>query len=192
MLFTLLLAFSLSVDAIGIGLSYGLRRIRFSSLSLLVLACESFCMMAFFLGLGQFLSGFFPVIYAEQISLGLLLLCGLWLCLQSKGIGHKKKEASPLHTPSLCDKNKSSVIEPKEALLLGFLLSIDSFAVGLSAAALNVRLLPLFSALFQTGFLFLGASLGARLILLSHPRESLWSLLSGGVLITIALLRFFG
>lgn len=190
MLFTLLLAFSLSVDALGIGLSYGLRKIRFSPLSLLLLFGESLLMLAFFLKLGRFLSGFFPAAYAERISLGALLFCGIWLSLQ--GIGHKKKEASPLHTPSLCDKNESSIIEPKESLLLGFLLSFDSFAVGLSAAALDVGLLPLFSALFQTGFLFLGASLGARLLLHTQPKESLWSLLSGGVLILLALLRFSG
>ena len=188
MLFTVLLAFSLSVDALGIGLSYGLRRIRFSALSLALLTLESFGMMLFFLELGRFLSGFFPAAYAEQISLSLLAAFGLWLCLQ--GIGHKKKEDSPLHAPSLCDKNESSVIEPKESLLLGFLLSLDSFAIGLSAAALDVWLLPLFSALFQTGFLFLGAVCGARLRLRSHPQESLWSLLSGGVLLVIALVRF--
>ena len=148
-------------------------------------------MMALFLELGQFLSGFFPAAYGEQLSLGLLFLFGLWLCLQGKSAGHKKKEASPLHAPSLCDKNESSVIEAKEALLLGFLLSIDSFAIGLSAAALEVWLLPLFSALFQTGFLFLGANCGARLTLRTHPRESLWTLLSGSILICIALLRFW-
>lgn len=187
MLFTLLLAFSLSADALGIGFSYGLRKIRFSPLSLLFLFGESLLMMAFFLKLGQFLSGFFPAAYAEQISLGALFFCGLWLALQ--GFADKKKKDSPLRTPSLCDKNESSIIEPRESLLLGFLLSLDSFAVGLSAAALDTRLLPLFSALFQTGFLFLGAQCGARLLLHRQPKESLWSLLSGGVLIVLALVR---
>ena len=189
MLFTLLLAFSLSVDALGIGLSYGLRRISFPLSSLLLLTCETFCMMEVFLGLGRFLSGFFPVAYAKNVSLGFLLLFGLWLCLQS--LGQKKKEPSPLQSPSLCDKDESSVLEPKESLLLGFILSMDSFAIGLSAAALEVRLLPLFAALFQTTFLFVGASCGTKLVLTTHPKENLWSLLSGGILILIALFQFF-
>lgn len=93
--------------------------------------------------------------------------------------------------PSLCDKNASSLIEPQEALLLGLLLSVDSFAIGLSAAAggINVTLLPLFSALFQTFFLALGEKCGARLILSPAPKESLWSLLSGGILILLAVLQ---
>ena len=45
MLFSLLLAFSLSLDALGIGLSYGLRSIRFRPSALLLLTIEAFLMM---------------------------------------------------------------------------------------------------------------------------------------------------
>lgn len=191
MVFSLLLALSLSVDALGIGLSYGLRRITFSPASLLLLTGETFFMMELFLRLGRLVAACFPAGLAEGLSTGFLLLFGLWLCLQ--GTGHKKeKEASPLHSPSLCDKDASSSIEPKEALLLGFLLSMDSFAIGVSAAAggMEVVLLPLFAALFQTAFLALGAMGGRKLMLHPTPKESLWSLLSGGILIFLALLQF--
>ena len=182
MLFSLLLAFSLSLDALGIGLSYGLRSIRFRPSALLLLTIEAFLMMELFLFAGRRL--------AERFSPMLLLFFGVWLCLQGMGQG-KRKETSPLHSPSLCDKNASSLIEPQEALLLGLLLSVDSFAIGLSAAAggINVTLLPLFSALFQTFFLALGEKCGARLILSPAPKESLWSLLSGGILILLAVLQ---
>ena len=181
MLFSLLLAFSLSLDALGIGLSYGLRSIRFRPSALLLLTIEAFLMMELFLFAGRRLAAVFPTH---------LLFFGVWLCLQGMGQG-KRKETSPLHSPSLCDKNASSLIEPQEALLLGLLLSVDSFAIGLSAAAggINVTLLPLFSALFQTFFLALGEKCGARLILSPAPKESLWSLLSGGILILLAVLQ---
>ena len=183
MLFSLLLAFSLSLDALGIGLSYGLRSIRFRPSALLLLTIEAFLMM-------ELLAAVFPAHLAERFSPMLLLFFGVWLCLQGMGQG-KRKETSPLHSPSLCDKNASSLIEPQEALLLGLLLSVDSFAIGLSAAAggINVTLLPLFSALFQTFFLALGEKCGARLILSPVPKESLWSLLSGGILILLAVLQ---
>ena len=173
MLFSLLLAFSLSLDALGIGLSYGLRSIRFRPSALLLLTIEAFLMMELFLFAGRRLAAVFPA-----------------LCLQGMGQG-KRKETSPLHSPSLCDKNASSLIEPQEALLLGLLLSVDSFAIGLSAAAggINVTLLPLVSALFQTFFLALGEKCGTRLILSPAPKESLWSLLSGGILILLAVLQ---
>ena len=192
-MYALLLAFSLSVDALGIGLSYGLRRISFARTSLLLLALETFLMMEAFLWCGRLLAAVLPAGLAEGLSAGFLLLFGVWLCLQ--GTGQKKaKEDSPLQSPSLCDKDASASIEPKEALLLGFILSMDSFAIGMSAAAggMDVAWLPLLSALLQTFFLALGARGGARLILHPEPKESLWSLLSGGILIFIALLHFFG
>lgn len=193
MFFSLLLAFSLSVDALGIGLSYGLKRIRFSLPSLLLLTAESFLMMELFLGAGRLFAACFPTTLAQGISAVFLFCFGVWLCLQ--GIEQKKEQAdSPLHTPSLLDKDASFSIEPKEALLLGFLLSIDSLAIGLSAAAsgMDVRLLPFFAAVLQTLFLGTGARAGARIILHPTPKESLWSLLSGSILIFIAFFRFFG
>lgn len=191
MLFSLLLAFSLSLDALGIGLSYGLRSIRFRPSALLLLTIEAFLMMELFLFAGRRLAAVFPAHSAERFSPMLLLFFGVWLCLQGTGQG-KRKETSPLHSPSLCDKNASSLIEPREALLLGLLLSVDSFAIGLSAAAggINVTLLPLFSALFQTFFLSLGEKCGTRLSLSPAPKESLWSLLSGGILILLALAQW--
>lgn len=193
MLFSLLLAFSLSLDALGIGLSYGLRSIRFRPSALLLLTIEAFLMMELFLFAGRRLAAVFPAHLAERFSPMLLLFFGVWLCLQGMGQG-KRKETSPLHSPSLCDKNASSLIEPQEALLLGLLLSVDSFAIGLSAAAgaINVTLLPLFSALLQTFFLALGEKCGTKLILSPAPKESLWSLLSGGILILLAVLQLLG
>ena len=122
MLFSLLLAFSLSLDALGIGLSYGLRSIRFRPSALLLLTIEAFLMMELFLFAGRRLAAVFPAHLAERFSPMLLLFFGVWLCLQGMGQG-KRKETSPLHSPSLCDKNASSLIEPQEALLLGLLLS---------------------------------------------------------------------
>lgn len=191
MLFSLLLAFSLSLDALGIGLSYGLRRIRFRPSALLLLLSETFLMMTLFLWVGRQLASLFSASLAAYLSPLILLFFGAWFCLQAL---RQKKNASPLRTPSLCDRDASLCIEPKEALLLGFLLSLDSFAIGLSAAAggMEVSLLPLFSALLQTAFLALGEVCGAKLSLSPAPRESLWSLLSGGILLLLAALQLFG
>lgn len=192
MFLSLLLALSISADALGIGIAYGLRHISFPPLSRLLLAAETFLMMEGFLLLGGLLSCFVPQALAEGAGRWFLFLFGAWLCL--RGFGQKKEADSPLavvHTPSRCDKDGSSVLEPRETLLLGFILSIDSFAIGLSAAVsgMAAEFLPLFAALFQTAFLSIGASVGAKLHGLGGVRESLWQLLSGGLLICIALLR---
>lgn len=194
MVFVLLLAVSLSVDALGIGISYGLRKIRFSPAALAILAAEGCGMMQVFLWLGRLFSGCFPAGWAEAASPVFLLGCGVWLCLQGTGRNKTGKADSPLHAPSLCDKDASAMIEPKEAFLLGLLLSLDSFAIGMSAAAsgMDTAGLPLFAALFQTAFLGIGSFCGGRLLLRAEPRESLWSLLSGGILILLAAARLLG
>ena len=186
MLFSLLLAFSLSLDALGIGLAYSLRHIRFRPSSLLLLTAETFALMELFLAAGRRLAALIPVHWAEQLSPLLLLCFGVWLCRQAI----ENPQPSPLQSPSLCDKDASSSIEPKETLLLGILLSIDSFAIGLSAAVggMNVAFLPLFAAVLQTLFLALGEKCGTYLP--ATPRESLWSVLSGSILILLALLQW--
>ncbi|MDD4843224.1 MAG: manganese efflux pump [Anaerotignum sp.] len=192
MFFCLLLAFSLSVDALGIGISYGLRRITFPTTSKFLLTLETFIMMEGFILAGRGLALLLPSATGETLAACFLLLFGLWLCLQ--GFRKAKEPPSPLatvHQPSTCDKDASKTLEPKEALLLGFILSLDSLGIGISAAAsgLTVGSLPLFAALFQISFLSLGAFLGKKLALSTKIRENLWSALSGGILVFIALLR---
>ena len=192
MVFSLLLAFSLSLDALGIGISYGLRRITFPTASKFLLALETFIMMEGFILAGRGLALILPSATGKTLAPCFLLLFGLWLCLQ--GIRKAKEPPSPLasvHQPSACDKDASQTLDPKEALLLGFILSLDSLGVGISAAAsgMEISRLPLYCAIFQTCFLLLGASIGKRLHISTKIKESLWTLLSGGILVFIAILR---
>lgn len=192
MFFCLLLAFSLSIDAFGIGISYGIRRIVFPFSSRMLLTLETFLMMEGFLLAGRGLARLLPPAVGETLAACFLLLFGFWLCIQ--GFRSKKEPPSPLaavHQPSCCDKDASQTLDPLESLLLGFILSLDSLGVGVSAAAsgMDLSMLPLFAALFQISLLSLGALLGRRLAHGTSVRESLWSALSGGILILIAILR---
>ncbi|WP_304507344.1 manganese efflux pump [Anaerotignum sp.] len=192
MVFCLLLAFSLSVDALGIGISYGLRRITFPTASKFLLAIETFFMMQGFILAGRGLALLLPSATGETLAACFLLLFGLWLCLQ----GFRKAKEPPshlatVHQPSACDKDASKTLEPKEALLLGFILSLDSLGVGVSAAASGIKIasLPIFAAIFQVSFLSLGAFFGEKLTSSDKVKENLWTTLSGGILILIALIR---
>lgn len=192
MFFCLLLAFSLSVDALGIGISYGLRHITFPTTSRILLALETFIMMEGFILAGRGLALLLPSATGETLAACFLLLFGLWLCLQ--GFRKAKEPPSPLatvHQPSTCDKDASKTLEPKESLLLGFILSLDSLGIGVSAAASGMEIgkLPLFAAIFQIAFLSLGAFLGKKLTNSAKVRENLWTTLSGGILVFIALIR---
>lgn len=194
MFFSLLLAFSLSVDALGVGVSYGLRRIRFPLASLLLLGTESLGMMLLVLSLGGWLASFFPFAPLAKCAAAFLFFFGLWFL--KNGLSPKKEKTPPpslLRNPSACDRDLSSAIEPKEALLLGLVLSADSLGAGLTIAlsGLSHCVLPFFAAFFQALFLFLGSALGKKLILLPEPKENRYALLSGMILAIIGLYRFF-
>lgn len=98
MLFSLLLAFSLSLDALGIGLSYGLRSIRFRPSALLLLTIEAFLMMELFLlqggGLPQsshriWRSGFLPCFFFSSA-------CGFVCKAWGKESGRRLRPCIPL------------------------------------------------------------------------------------------------
>ena len=115
MLFSLLLAFSLSLDALGIGLSYGLRSIRFRPSALLLITIEAFLMMELFLFAGRRLAAVFPAHLAERFFSTFLRCVAL-----SARHGAESGRTSPLHSPSLCDKNASSSLSRRKPFSLGF------------------------------------------------------------------------
>ena len=93
MLFSLLLAFSLSLDALGIGLSYGLRSIRFRPSALLLLTIEAFLMMELFLFAGRRLarirrSGFLPCFFFSSV-------CGFVCKAWGKESGRRPRPCIP-------------------------------------------------------------------------------------------------
>lgn len=194
MLFVLLLAFSLSVDALGVGITYGLRQISFSLSACILLGIMTMGMMFCFLGLGRFIACLLPHAPMEKIGACFLLCFGFFLSIS--GCRKPAKKDSPLmllQKPTACDRDHSSTLDPKEAILLGLVLSTDSFGVGISIAAsgLSHILLPFCAALFQTSFLCIGAFLGKGIFSRTAPKESFYSLLSGIILMLIALLRIF-
>ncbi len=195
MLLCLLLAISLSVDAFSTGIAYGLRQIQFPLLSRFCIALETFLLLALFLLAGSFFAALFPVHLAEYIAILFLFCFGLWLCLQCciKQKETKTGFLSFLQQPSRCDKNHSAVLEPKEALLLGLVLSADACGVGISVSVggFSVFFLPFFASVTQILFLSLGTFCGNHLQSATKCKEEYATLLSGSILICIALFRFF-
>ena len=189
MAYSLLLAFSLSIDALGIGISYGMRKIKFPLPSALLLAGETFVLIYLFMLLGHGLSWLIPADISVFFANGFLFCFGFWLCLQ--GFRHVPEASSILHQPSSCDLDQSKTLDPKEALLLGLVLSLDSFGVGVSASVsgMNVSFLPILTGMFQTVFLAVGAGVGKHFSTRTHIKENTWTILSGTLLIGLSLSR---
>ena len=122
---------------------------------------------------------------------------GIWVFCQSMGMSCTQNEDSLgaqagriLCEPENCDNNASKKIEPTEALMLSFILSLDSFGVslGIAASGKSALWLPFIMSAAQIFFLTLGNSWGAK-IFPSKKINSFGGAFSSFILIGMGLLR---
>lgn len=209
----IVLAVALSIDAFGIGISYGVRKINFKILSLAIISFISILFSSISLWFGNIISSIFSEKITSFISIFILIMLGIFII--KKGLEKNEQKPIPksmkdnehksicslfikslgitiniIKTPSLCDLNNSSKIDPKEAFYLGIALSIDCIGTSIAISSFNkyTFLFPIFVVIFQLTFLLSGIILGKKTTL-KFLDESKISLISGLILIIIGLLR---
>lgn len=209
----LVLALALSIDAFGIGISYGVRKINFKISSLVIISFIALLFSSISIWLGTVIASVFSKNITSFISILILVILGLFII--KKGI--EKDDYKPISsydtnnehkniyslfikslgitiniikTPSICDLNNSLKIDPKEALYLGIALSLDCIgtSIAISSFGRYTFLFPIFIVIFQLTFLLLGTFLGKKTIV-KFLDESKISITSGLILITIGFLR---
>ena len=167
----LLYILSVNLESIGVGLSYGLRKIHISHAASLICAAISARFFGIALFIGAYLSDILSPRLGRVLGSVLLFLLGCWIILSSLcDIKAEKRFSirplgitiSIMRDPSLCDFDNSSKIDTREAI----------FLVGAS--------------LFL--FLKLGKALGAKLSSLKIPHK-IWTVLSGLILILLAIVH---
>lgn len=195
----LLYILSVNLDSIGVGLSYGLRKIHISFTAGVICASVSVLCFAITFFTGTFLSAYFSPILAKALASVILFLLGLWIILNSfTDVKHTRKfSIRPLGItilimcdPALCDFDNSSKIDTREAIYLALSLSLDSVAVGLGAglAGISAWYLPILIGVSQFLFLTIGKALGEKLSSLKIPHK-IWTVLSGLILILLAIVH---
>ena len=158
-----------SSDSFIIGLSYGGKgiRIRFCSNFLVAIISSLGTFLAMLLGLG--IHEGISHKYTSILGSLLLILFGLYTLISALW---KKKEANQasgyqdfINRPEQFDKDSSKEIELKEAVILGFILSINNIGIGIgaSAAGLNIFVTSLLSLIFSMGFVKLGFYIGKQI-----------------------------
>ena len=205
----ILLAISVSMDALGMGFSYGLRKIQIPLLSKILLGLVSFgCSMLAIL-FGLLLRRFLP--QPVNLILNIAILFGLGVYILISGIREtanpnekqNKPPSSPIvwnllnctvtivHHPTVADRDGNRIIEPVEAVLLGFAVSLDAFSAGLgvSLSGSSVGIFPVMIGLSHFLFLVFGEQIGKRLKHKLPHGESLLGLLPGLILIILSLLK---
>ena len=210
----IILAVALSIDAFGIGISYGVRKIDFKVLSLAIISFIAFLFSSVSIWFGNIIASFFSEKITSFISILILVILGLFII--KKGL-EKNENIEPISiptinnehknlysffikslgitinvikTPSICDINHSLKIDPKEALYLGIALSLDCIGTSIAVSSFekNTFLFPVFIVIFQLTFLLLGTFLGKKTII-KVLDESKISIISGLILIVIGFLR---
>lgn len=216
---SLILALSSSIDSLGIGITYGIKNTKISYMAKIVLFVISFVISFLSVCFGNVLKNIFSDFATKLIGNFILIAMGLFVCFQAI---HKDKKKTPkllssesfckynekiysfvieflgitikiIKNPTSSDLDSSHSIDSKEALFLGFALSLDCFCIGAfgSIIGVNTFFFPLFISIFQLVFLNIGNMLGQKLHRLSNLPDNIWSVISGILLILIGIIRFF-
>ncbi|WP_088226447.1 sporulation membrane protein YtaF [Desulfosporosinus sp. FKB] len=160
----LLMAVALSLDGFGVGLAYGLRRIRIPFGSLIVIAMCTVLAMGISMLFGSIVKLWLTFFPARMLGALILLALGVFQlgraiinrnheqlpeAVPAIAVIEEKPAAEPefrfqleflgfviqvLKTPQIADVDGSGGISLKESFLLGSALAMDAFASGIGAA----------------------------------------------------------
>ena len=202
-LFVLGFALSSSFDNLGVGITYGIRKIRISILSNILIAV--ICFVLSFLGIifGRWVSSLIPGMIPIFISAILLLFIGLrviWISLPYKK--NEKDEhiemkgfTSILQNPECVDFDKSKDISILEAMVLGLALSANALTNGLSAGMLECTpfAISLASSIGSFFALWIGIKLGQKFadIQIGPFKLGDFGTLISGILLVLIAIRSF-
>lgn len=175
MLNSILLALSVSIDSLGIGITYGIRNAKINTLSRCILFIMSVLFSSMSIALGDYIGSILPEIMTKLISSGFLILIGIIILID----------------PIPFDFDNSKAIDIKEALLLGVALSLDSVCVGIgsSIGGYSSVFFPFLVALFQFIFMYVGVFLGKKIIKNFNVPDKIWNILSGGIIIVFGIIK---
>jgi putative sporulation protein YtaF len=212
----LILAFAVSLDSFGVGITYGLRKVLIPIRSILIIAFCSGFMIVIAMGIGQGMSYFLSPRFAEILGGVILIVIGAWALYNISRTNdsqcpvkqdttveesHGKKRIwtleikkfgiviQVLRTPMIADIDRSGVISGVEAFVLGVALALDAFGAGIGAALIGLSpwITALLIAAMSSLFLFFGMRFGD---IFSHAR---WmtkvSYLPGIILISFGLFK---
>lgn len=211
LLSSLILAFSSSIDSLGIGITYGIKNTKISFMGKVVLFVISFLISVLSVWFGDLIKNIFSSFATKLIGNIILITMGVFVCFQAISKNEIKKTVYEkdekiysffidflgitikiIKNPTSSDLDSSNSIDSKEALFLGVALSLDCFCIGVGGSIIGISslLFPLFISIFQLVFLNVGNILGKKLHNLSLLPDNTWSIISGVLLILIGFIRF--
>ncbi|HBZ10610.1 MAG TPA: sporulation membrane protein YtaF [Bacillus bacterium] len=207
-LIILAFAISSSIDNLGVGISYGIRKInvRMGPNFMIAVTCFLFSMagISFGLWLSNIFPGMLPVIFGAfllfVIGIRIILLDAPRNNTTSKGNKKHKEQTKTLkgllRNPESADADLSGDIGWGEAVILGVALSANALTNGLGAGLLGLSPLAisLTAAIGSFISVWAGVKLGAKLSNMrigSYTVGQFGTVLSGAIILVIAITAFF-
>ncbi|MHB8928208.1 MAG: sporulation membrane protein YtaF [Bacillota bacterium] len=179
---SIVLAFAISLDSLGVGTAYGMRRVRVPIPSIILISLTSGAVFALAMAFGRLVSTI-AAAHLARVSGSLILIgLGAWVLFQAWAEraalnGHPGEDGRVelaslyvrsaglvikiLRDPMAADVDRSGTITQPEAAVLGLTLALDSAGAGFGAALAGW--LPLWTPLLVavTGFTCLSLGLVA-------------------------------
>lgn len=178
----ILLALSASIDALSLGITYGIKRTQMSKTSNIIIFTIVFVCSTFALLLGHYISLLFSSTFSVLLGSSLLIMLGVYNV--SKGLNKTK-------TINNFDIDNSNYIDNKECIALALAIAVDASCVSMTAAFIGYTsfILPFFMALFHTFLVNCGNSTAKFIIKRINIPSTILSILAGILLILIGALR---
>lgn len=197
---------AVSLDGLGVGMTYGMRKVRIPLHGLLIIMCCSGIIVLISMTAGHLIKHVISPMVTDMlgsfifIGLGFYVLCSVMLKEHTKSnsaksdLPHKnnmKELASILQDPMQADKDRSGVISITESFVLGTALALDAFAAGLGASMLGYT--PLLTAVLVATMsgLFLYSGLKIGLLLSKNKLLKKFTFIPPVLLIGIGIYHLF-
>lgn len=212
----LIIALALSLDGFGVGMAYGLQRIKIPFESMCIIGLCTALAMGSSMLLGHILIPSLTFISPHLLGAGVLIAIGGYQLILALKNSKPAEKAVPvmttvtydpktyktllsiklrvfgliiqvLKTPDVADLDGSGSISPKEGILLGIALALDTFAAGIAATMTGIPIYVIgFVAIIQILMISAGQALTGRL-----PSEVLdrVKFLPGTILVVIGSLK---
>src|SRR5690625_3291284 len=195
----IILVIAVSFDSLGVGISYGMRKIHVPMSSLFIIMLCSGMVVMVAMSIGHLITQVISPQHASMLGGIILILLGLF------SLGNAIRAQQPeqtttkadhqlttvLMSPDQADWDQSGIISPYEALLLGFALSLDAFGSGICASIIGYS--PFITALsisLMSGlFVFSGLKLG--LFLAENKRFKKVAFIAPFLLIILGIINIF-
>ncbi|WP_170917350.1 sporulation membrane protein YtaF [Maledivibacter halophilus] len=202
----LLIAIAICIDSFALGITYGIKQIKVSKISILIISLITIINLGISISFGQLVKQYISESTASLISCIVLIGLGSFFMLEGyikyKVENKSSNRLGKLYIPKLgiiidialdstkADLDVSGDINIKEALYLGLVLSVDALGsgFGISLGGINPSYFLFFVFCINFFSILYGKYLGSSIK--SYKKSLKASLLPGGILIFVGLLKW--